>query len=204
MIDLFFNTINNCLPIVFIFTIIIISIRIAYLICNKKKLILHKEIVMLCFIIYILLLYYIVTFQDNNYGTNNFVLFKEIFRYSITSKLFFKNVIGNILLFIPLGFFTTGYIKNKTFIPTFILSFIISISIEFTQSLIGRTVDVDDILLNTIGGVLGYLIFKLSKRLSLKIPNFMKESIFLDIITLIIIIFIIYLLFKIEFWRYIV
>ena len=78
-----------------------------------SKLLFYKELLMLCFIIYILLLYYIVTFQDNNYGTNNFIPFREIFRYNVSSRLFIRNVLGNILLFVPFGLFVSHYIKNK-------------------------------------------------------------------------------------------
>lgn len=204
MVDFFFKAINEVWPMVFIFTIILVSIRIFYLICNKQKLVLYKEITMLFFIIYLLLLYYIVTMQDNNYGTNNFTPFKEIFRYSITSILFFKNVVGNIFLFVPFGIFSSYYIKNKSFIPTFLLSVLISFSIEITQSLIGRTLDIDDVILNTIGGLLGYFIYKISDRIILKLPKFMKSRIFLDLLSLIFILVIIYLSFKFQFWRFII
>ena len=99
--SMFLKALSDIWPMIFIFTIILISVRILYLVINKKSFVFHKELLMLCFIVYILLLYYTVTFQDNNYGTNNFVPFKEIFRYNITSRLFIRNVLGNILLFIP-------------------------------------------------------------------------------------------------------
>lgn len=201
MLDMFFNAIHNVWPMIFIFTIIIVSIRITYLICNKKKLVFYKEITMFCFIIYLLLLYYIVTFQDNSYGTNNLIPFKEIFRYDVGSRLFLKNVIGNILLFIPFGIFVSNYIKNKTFFPVMLLSFIVSCAIEFTQSVIGRTADIDDVILNTVGGILGYLVYKLQNKITLRLPKFMKSQIFLDVLSLFIILVIIYLAFKFNFWR---
>ena len=40
---------------------------------------------------------------------------------------------------------------------------LVSISIETTQLLIGRIFDIDDIILNIIGGMLGYLIYKTFK-----------------------------------------
>lgn len=201
MFDMFIKAAHNVWPMIFIFTVIIVSIRIAYLICNKQRMVLYKEITMFCFIVYILLLYYIVTFQDNNYGTNNFIPFREIFRYDINSKLFLKNVIGNILLFVPFGIFVTHYVKSKGVFPIAILSFIVSCSIEFAQSVIGRTADIDDVILNTIGGILGYFIFKLGNKLLLKLPKFMMGQLFLDTLSLISILIIIYLAFKFDFWR---
>lgn len=202
--NIFLNVIRDIWPMLFIFAVIIVSIRLMYLLYNKEKLVLYKEILMLCFIIYILLLYYIVTFQDNNYGTNNFVPFKEIFRYNITSSLFIKNVVGNILLFVPFGIFVTHYIKNKKIYPTIFLSILVSCSIEFAQMKIGRTADIDDVILNTSGGIIGYIVSKSWSNVVNKLPRFMKNQIFLDILSLFIILIIIYLAFKFNFWRFLV
>lgn len=203
MSNMFLKIIHNLWPMLFIFTIIIISIRITYLICNKQKFVLHKEIKMLFFLFYILLLYYVVTFQDNNYGTNNFILFKEIFRYNITSKLFLRNVLGNIILFIPLGIFSSDIIKNKTFIPIFFISLVVSCSIEFAQSMIDRTADIDDVILNVLGGIIGYFLYKYANKIFHKFPKIIKNELFLDVLSLFLIFIIIYLAFKFNFWRFI-
>ncbi len=199
--NIFLKAIHNIWPMLFIFTVILVSIRITYLICNKQRFVLYKELSMLCFIIYILLLYYIVTFQDNNYGTNNFIPFREIFRYNISSSLFIRNVIGNVLLFIPFGIFVTYYVNNDKVYPTFFLSLLISCSIEFAQSCIGRTADIDDVILNTLGGIFGYLIYKFGDKALDKLPKFMRTQIFLDILSLFVILIIIYLAFRFNFWR---
>lgn len=79
--------------------------------------------------------------------------------------LIVRNVGGNILLLIPIGFFVPILFRNNMK-RTVILGFFISVSIEFIQffELLaggrGRTVDVDDVLLNVIGVCFGYLIFK--------------------------------------------
>lgn len=199
--SIFSELIHDVWPMIFIFAVIVVSIRLVYLICNKEKFVFYRELMMLCFIIYILFLYYIVTFQDNNYGTNNFVPFREIFRYSVTSKLFIKNVIGNVLLFVPFGIFVTHYVKNNKVYATLFLSLLVSCAIEFAQSCIGRTADIDDVILNTLGGVFGYLFYKFSGRILDKLPSFMKNQIFLDVLCLILILIIIYMAFKFDFWR---
>ena len=108
-------------PMIVIFTIILSSTRITYLIVKKEKFVLYKELSYLLFVIYLLSLFYIVTFQDDNYGTSNLVPFKEMFRYKITSRLFVKNIIGNILLYMPFGFFITAYINERKIFPTAII-----------------------------------------------------------------------------------
>ena len=184
----------NVLPTLFILTILIIIIRIIYMVYNDKKVIFYKEIIMFIFVFYILFLYYMVTFKDNNYGVNNFIIFKEILRYNIKSPLFFRNVIGNILLFIPLGLFLTYYKKNSSFFHTFLFSIIVSFFIELIQGMIGITFDIDDIILNLIGSITGFYLFNTTMNLKKKLPNFLKKQLFLDILSFIIILVIIYLI----------
>ena len=92
-------------PLVLFVSVVAITLRCAFLFKGGKKMVLYREILALIFIIYILCLYYILTYQDMNYGGVNLVPFREMFRYQIGSYKFNKNVIGNILLFIPFGFF---------------------------------------------------------------------------------------------------
>lgn len=195
-IKILLDALSNIWPMIFIFTIIIVSVRIFYLIINKEKFVLHKELLMLCFIIYILLLYYVVTFQDNNYGTNNWIPFKEIFRYDLTSRLFIKNVFGNILLFVPFGMFVSYLLRPKTFIPTLILGLIASCGIEFAQIAIGRTGDVDDIILNTCGSLVGYVVYYIGNAFTHKVPSFMKKDIVLDVLAIIVTAIIMYALYR--------
>ena len=171
-----------------IFTIILSSIRIAYLIAKKEKFVFYKEITYLLFIIYLLSLFYIVTFQDDNYGLSNFIPFKEMFRYKITSRLFIKNIIGNILLYMPFGLFVASYLDVRKLYPTIILTFISSISIEIVQYLIGRVFDVDDIILNLLGGAIGALIFILFDKLRDKLPNVLKKEWFMNLIMILLMI----------------
>ena len=178
-------------PMIVIVVTIIASIRIIYLINTKKNFKLYEELVSLSFIIYILSLFYLVTFQDVTYGTSNFTPFQEMFRYDIGSKLFIKNVLGNILLFVPLGFYAGYYTKSKKIIPMFIIVALSSATIEFTQLNIGRTFDIDDIILNVLGGVIGSLLYKFGGHL----PKFTKKTWFLNLITILLLgLFVTYLL----------
>ena len=57
--SIFLDVIHNIWPMLFIFTVIIVSIRIAYILYNKENFVLYKELLMLCFIIYIYYFYII-------------------------------------------------------------------------------------------------------------------------------------------------
>lgn len=171
-------------PTVVIGAMIAVLLRITYLVVNKKKFILHDELLKLCFIIYILCLFYVVTFQDVSWSSHNYIPFKEIFRYDLGSALFFKNIFGNLLLFLPYGIIIKKYIKVDKISVVLLLAFITSLSIEVVQFLIGRVFDVDDVILNVIGCLLGYILYTLFVKLNDKLPSFFKKDIFWDIVSI--------------------
>lgn len=182
-------------PTVIISVVVLVSLRICFLAKNKQRLVLYKELLGLSFVIYALCLFQVVTFQDNvTWATNNFIPFKEMLRYNIGSRLFVKNVLGNMLMFLPYGFFVSFYLKNKKPWLTLILSLIASFSIELVQMVIGRVFDIDDILLNLVGGYLGYLVYFGLGKLYGKLPQVLRSEKFLDVVAAIILIGIITIL----------
>ena len=70
------------------------------------------------------------------------------------------NLAGNVLIFAPLGVLPPLLWKRWRHLWTTVpLSAGASCLIEFLQLFLGRSVDVDDVILNTLGGLLGYLLF---------------------------------------------
>ena len=70
------------------------------------------------------------------------------------------NLAGNVLIFAPLGFFVPLLWKAlRRWWAALGLSAAVSLLIEFLQLFLGRSVDVDDLILNTLGGLMGYLLF---------------------------------------------
>ena len=168
-------------PMVFISMIIMVTFRLCYLIKNKEKIVVYKEVSMLIFGIYILCLFQVVTFQDDtSWASNNFIPLKEILRYNNMSRLFIKNVLGNMIMFLPFGFFTSYYLKSEKIHLPFFLTLIASVSIEATQLIIGRVFDVDDIILNLLGGILGYYVYTILRIISTKLPSFCRKDWFLN------------------------
>lgn len=195
--DIFVESLPNIWPMIVIILVIVSSLRIAYLITKHKKFLLHKELIYLIAITYILCLFYVVTFQDSNYGVSNYVPFKEIFRYSFGSHKFFKNILGNIMLFIPYGFLSSYLLKNKKLSVTFILSLIASITIEVVQYHIGRVFDIDDIILNVLGGIIGGLLFVGLDAIRSKV-RILKNDTVIDILVILLLLIIIMYSFNIN------
>ena len=181
------KTVNGSLPMLAIFLVIMITTRITYLIINKERFSFSKECFTLFFICYILLLFQLVTGSDiSAYGGINYVPFTEIFRYQIGSKMFIVNVIGNIALFIPFGYFVSYYLKTKKHLPIFFITLITSLCIELVQLYIGRSFDIDDILLNCIGGIIGHVGYLLLDKINDHLPKFMRSEIFYSLLCIII------------------
>lgn len=186
-----YEVLNMTWPTLFIAVVLVVTIRVGYLLKHRDEFIFYREVLFLCFMLYILCLFQLVTSGDlNNMNGNNFTPFKEIFRYRFGSRLFFRNIVGNVLLFIPYGFFSSYYVELKNPIKAFILIFIASLSIEVTQLVIGRVFDVDDIILNVIGGMLGYLIYFFLDKIGDIFP-FLKKEISKNILTIIVFIIVI-------------
>ena len=76
---------------------------------------------------------------------------------------------------------------------------LVSTSIEVIQGYIGRVFDIDDIILNVIGSIIGFLIYKLFNKIKDRLPKILRNTIFYSIIILILIVlFILYLMKIIE------
>ncbi len=170
------NIFENVWPMMLIVMTILISLRIVYVFINKIDVYFYKELLVLGFIVYIMCLFYVVTFQDVSWSTSNFIPFKEMFRYEFGSRMFIKNVIGNMLMFLPYGFFISYFLKLKKPSILLLLALIVSLTIETTQSLIGRVFDVDDIFLNVLGAFIGFSIFYLLDRLRDRFPPILKKT----------------------------
>ena len=184
-------------PTILISSVIIISMRITYIIKNEKEFVLYKELMSFVFVIYVLCLFYVVTFQDVAWSESNFIPFKEMFRYKIGSRLFFKNVIGNIILFIPYGFFTSYILNLNKARSVTLMSLLVSISIESTQLIIGRVFDIDDILLNTIGALIGFGLYKSMGFANDHLPRILKNQIVYNILIILFVILSILYMFNI-------
>lgn len=179
-------------PMLTIFLIIIASVRIAAVKSNNEKLVFHKEFSNLLFIIYILLLYELLTRSEFNHNSGfNLVPFTEMFRYKIGSNAFYLNVVGNIVMFIPFGYFISNYIKPKRMLPILIVSAISSTTIELVQACIGRSFDVDDILLNVVGALIGFLLYVAFNAIKKFLPSIFQNDLFYNILSFIVLILIV-------------
>lgn len=128
------------------------------------------------FVLYFIVLFYFLFFSEEMGRTYserayhyNLTLFKEIsrfFKYSraLGAKAVMLNIWGNVAAFVPFGIFLPIFsVRCQKLWRTAMYSFELSLLVEVLQLVtkVG-SFDVDDLLLNTVGGILGFLIYKLA------------------------------------------
>lgn len=182
------NVINMTWPTLVIVLSIIIILRVTYIFKNERRnVVLHEELFDILFLAYLIVLFQLVTSQDLPGGGTNFMPFKEILRYDYGTKSFYKQVFGNMLMFVPLGYYATSYCKIKNLGTITIISLLASSVIETVQHFIGRTFDIDDIILNVVGGIIGFVLYISLSAIKRHLPRFMQKDWIYNILSLAII-----------------
>jgi glycopeptide antibiotics resistance protein len=132
--------------------------------------------------LYIAILIY-VCFISEAYGRDvvsenyryNLIPFREITRFYVYRDIvgipaFISNLFGNVIAFMPFGFFLPVLTaKNRKLYRMALWTFLMSLTIETVQ-LLARvgSFDVDDLILNTMGGIFGYFLFYILNKLRRK------------------------------------
>ncbi|MBE6039269.1 MAG: VanZ family protein [Anaerofustis stercorihominis] len=93
-----------------------------------------------------------------NFRPFNFVYFCSSFEYLII------NVLGNILLFVPMGMFVPVLWRGNAFFTGVGSGALFSLAIEIMQLPLLRTTDIDDLMLNTTGAFIGYLTYIMLRK----------------------------------------
>lgn len=97
----------------------------------------------------------------------NFIPFKTIINYlsnlvhdSINFRIIFSNLFGNLIVFLPMGFFLPIlFLKSRTFLKTNLIIFVFVMLVEVVEAVFRIGVfDIDDIMLNILGAMIGYTI----------------------------------------------
>lgn len=138
-----------------------------------------KIILWIIFTMYIVMLFYFMFFSEHygrtlNKSSYNYNLepFREIkrfwnYRNILGFESVFLNLFGNVVAFIPFGVMLPILsARRRNFFLVTLLTLEFSILIEVTQLFTrAGSFDVDDLILNTAGGSLGYLVYLVIKFL---------------------------------------
>jgi len=114
--------------------------------------------------------------RETNYIENVYIPFHDIIGMINTRNIhtIIRNIAGNILMFMPFGFLISMVTrKHFSFFMIIFYGTIVSSSIEILQVIIGfmigvryKIFSVDDIILNTLGTIVGYICFSLLRYIT--------------------------------------
>ena len=138
---------------------------------RKRKII--TIISRICFVIYMMILVYFLLLSDGFGRMNgytefryNLVPFQEIIRFVKYRDYidFFSvivNLFGNVVAFMPFGALIRWVINRKVrWYQAVLYTFLFSLCVELLQLVAKVGVfDVDDLILNTLGGMIGFLVY---------------------------------------------
>jgi glycopeptide antibiotics resistance protein len=122
--------------------------------------------VFICYILLLIKILFLSRISHSELTSINLIPFysikKYIFSSSATIKKFaFGNVVGNIAIFIPFGIYLSLFKNDKRVRTNLFYIFIVSLFVEIIQGLLGiGASDIDDIILNSLGGLIGILGYK--------------------------------------------
>lgn len=118
-------------------------------------------------LVYLTLLWYFpdITFHPEHHLLNlrPFVWVTQC--YDMGFRRMIRQLLLNVAMFIPLGFLLPVTVekarKGRVTLSIVLLS---TLTIETLQYFMGRSADIDDVIMNTLGGVIGYGLFRLANR----------------------------------------
>ena len=136
-----------------------------------------KWLMNVVFLVYLLMLLRMTVFRNGfvdsdvfSNGSLNLVPFSDLIRIANNDMgVFIYLALGNIVVFMPFGFFVAWYEKNVGLAVVTLWGFFLSLGIELSQYVFGTGVtEIDDIILNTLGCLLGGIIERTIYYLYLK------------------------------------
>lgn len=127
------------------------------------------------FVMYFIVLFYFLFFSEEMGRTYserayhyNLVPFREIgrfirYRHILGREAVMLNIVGNVAAFVPFGTFLPIFsVRCRRFFNVALFSFELSLCVETLQLIFKvGSFDVDDLILNTLGGIVGFCIYAL-------------------------------------------
>lgn len=110
---------------------------------------------------------------NRGYDRINLVPFKEIDRaLNQGGSFFLVNIIGNIAVFAPIAFYVALLYNKADMFRCVTVTALSSVLVEICQIPQDRATDIDDVILNTIGGFVGYILYLIFEKAA---PKFSEK-----------------------------
>ncbi|MBO5523889.1 MAG: VanZ family protein [Roseburia sp.] len=140
--------------------VILLPVIVTFQITLWKPVSWHRNIWMIIFALYLAAVFSVVGIPNIKYiriePQFNLIPVVDIVNGPLG---YMKNTVLNILMFLPLGFLLPVIWKEFwSFKRTAVFGFALSLAIELSQIFTYRLTDVDDLITNTLGAILGYYV----------------------------------------------
>src|SRR3954451_16331088 len=150
----------------------------------RKEITITNKVTTVLFIIYLIALFWILLFKLGvrfSYMESRSVNLIPFSESSISNgKIDFSEIILNVVIFVPLGIYAGVLFKRWTFGIKLFFCFLISLLFEALQFILRiGAFDITDIITNTVGGIIGLIIFKAIEKV---FNNSVKAQKFVTII----------------------
>ena len=145
---------------IFLFTIVLLLFRV------KTNYSIFVRQASFCLLVGYVFLVFCTTifFREDTYEKR--YMLRPLWSYTVLYNRLLAQIIMNILLFIPVGFFVGGAMKKKHILHAIGVGLTLSFLIELTQLISTRGVfSVDDIIHNVLGCVIGFVCFVLCYKI---------------------------------------
>ena len=122
----------------------------------------------------VMILYFLILFallfhkkSIGSFRSINLIPFRTISSYLFSDYLLqrsfaLSNLVGNIVIFIPMGIYFPLLIRKKSvFMNTLSILFISTLVEAFQYMFAVGATDIDDVILNTLGGLIGVIFFRI-------------------------------------------
>lgn len=162
-----------------LYTLFFIVLRYVWIKLKKKRTTLGRELGLGLFVFYVFLLFALTVFRDGYFiwqfkfyfhrslSQINIIPLVETFKLAKGQSIidFIYNLYGNIMWFVPMGIFIPALSeRHLNFWKVVLIGALISTSIETLQFILNTGVtDIDDVIFNTLGAAVGYLLYFLGK-----------------------------------------
>lgn len=181
------NQFIQVIPITLLVGLLYIIFRFLKLKKNNSDINYKKEILYLIFVCYIVGLFNLVLVPRNFWNTIWHNIFYNLnenpfegifdFSYNFIPTIYKiiigeytldswgkAMIVGNFLMFIPMGILLSLCFENVNKKNIFNNAVLIPLAIEVLQLVVGRSFDIDDLVMNFLGIVIGYFIVELVKK----------------------------------------
>ncbi len=179
----------------FSLSVLLFYICVVFIVVRKRQDTIFQALTQSSFFVYVFMVMtltgYFILFKEvsshdwwgkmvHRFETRNRVNLQPFQMFKIYSKLDIQ-VVGNLVMLLPLGIYLpllySKFRRWHSFFVVLLICLLVSVGIELLQLITSyRSTDIDDVILNTLGGGIGFIIYQLAGVIVNKVSRQVSRS----------------------------